>query len=501
MLKVGSLWIRLWEPSDVVMWMLTTVFAGSLLAAMFYCGRKRLERRLSMGQMDCLLKLLIVYLLCIQPAVTMLFLYRGIFDYTGPSTTGSGNGFLYEYNNLPISYTYYGRHWIFWLMLAVWMLAALTHLFRFYQKSRTGLKELKAVCSPCEDDMLLHFVERFKEESGLKKPIPIWICHAVDTPFTAGCLRPEIFFPQKELGEKETCLILCHELIHCKRRDLLYQKMILWLDSLYWFIPFPGCLAEYYTEVNEMSCDDAVLADRSGKERCLYAGMLTDMSVQDDFGKDTVSMAGYTESQLEKRLTHMLNMRKKTGKMTFAVLAVLLMAVCLLVTEGVSEAICGFQNEIVRDILLEYEEVPMACGNTLAEETDAVDSNMVPAKGEMWDNDSMWVSTVDQEIGETVSLGKVSVSAGEKITFFMMGERTSAAFRAGYISGSGKRICVSACNGELDHTFTLPEAGTYELFVEPVNGQRTHIMGNAVLLRHRPAQIGSVSLIRTGMSV
>ena len=103
MLKVGSLWIRLWEPSDVVMWMLTTVFAGSLLAAMFYCGRKRLERRLSMGQMDCLLKLLIVYLLCIQPAVTMLFLYRGIFDYTGPSTTGSGNGFLYEYNNLPIS--------------------------------------------------------------------------------------------------------------------------------------------------------------------------------------------------------------------------------------------------------------------------------------------------------------------------------------------------------------------------------------------------------------
>ena len=153
MLKVGSLWIRLWEPSDVVMWMLTTVFAGSLLAAMFYCGRKRLERRLSMGQMDCLLKLLIVYLLCIQPAVTMLFLYRGIFDYTGPSTTGSGNGFLYEYNNLPISYTYYGRHWIFWLMLAVWMLAALTHLFRFYQKSRTGLKELKAVCSPCEDQL------------------------------------------------------------------------------------------------------------------------------------------------------------------------------------------------------------------------------------------------------------------------------------------------------------------------------------------------------------
>ena len=119
MLNLGSLWIELWDGSDAVLWVVTSAVVSGLLVLLLYYGRNGLERILNAGQMDRLLKLLIVYLLCLQPVLAMVFLYRGTFGYVGPPKFG--DGFIHEYRHYPVSFaTGFWTQLVFWLVMAVW---------------------------------------------------------------------------------------------------------------------------------------------------------------------------------------------------------------------------------------------------------------------------------------------------------------------------------------------------------------------------------------------
>ncbi|MCI8428763.1 MAG: hypothetical protein HFI16_00695 [Lachnospiraceae bacterium] len=482
MLNLGSLWIELWDGSDAVLWVVTSAVVSGLLVLLLYYGRNGLERILNAGQMDRLLKLLIVYLLCLQPVLAMVFLYRGTFGYVGPPKFG--DGFIHEYRHYPVSFaTGFWTQLVFWLVMAVWAAGFLVCMGRSFRRDRDAWRELRTLCDPCEDGNMLELSEELGRELGLEKPVPIRVSGVVGTPFAAGCFRQELFFPRKEQSREGISLILRHELIHCRRRDPLYRKMIFWLCSLYWFLPPLRRLAEYYTDINEMSCDDAVLERCSRRERYLYAKALADMGLEGGFLEHAVSMTGHTESQLERRLKHMMNRKKKAGKAAFAAMTAMLAAACPLTTLAASEGMCSLQDVIVREVLFEDHEEVMNGGNTLTEETDVVeDFELTPAQGEVWLSGSMTVSTIEEEISSARSMGSVTVSAGDEIHFTLKGDPSSVSFRAGYINSANRRTYVTTTSGKIDHTFTMSKAGTYELFVEPLNNRTVYMEGTATVM-------------------
>lgn len=484
MLNLGNLWIELWEPSDIVFWVLTVVSVNSLLIFPLYHGRTWLESILSAGQIDRLLKFLILYLCCLQPVLSMIFLYRGIFGYVGPPLSGFGDGFIHEYKHYPVSYTSgLGVQWVSLLLLVVWIVGFLVYGFRSWIKDRAVLNGLWKFSRPCEDKRILCFAEEVSREIGMKKAVSVRVSSMVGAPFAVGSFQPEIFFPQKEYGEDETRLMLSHELTHCRRWDPFYRKVIFWFCSLYWFLPYMRCLAEYHTDINEMSCDDAVLEYRTKQERYLYAKALADMALQGEILRHAVSMTGHTESRLERRIIHMMNKKRKTGKTVFTALTVLILAACPLTTLAASEGMCSLQDVIVREVLFEDHEEVMNGGNTLVEETDVVeDFEMIPAKGEMWQSESMSVSTIREEISSARSMGSVTVSVGDEIYFALKGDPSSVSFRAGYINSSGRRTYVTTTNGKLNHTFSITKAGTYELFVEPLNNKTVYMEGTVTVM-------------------
>ncbi|MDE7320959.1 MAG: hypothetical protein K2N46_14660 [Lachnospiraceae bacterium] len=482
MLNLGNLWIELWDGSDAVLWVITSALVNGLLVFLLYHGRCGLERILSAGQMDRLLKLLILYLLCLLPVLTMVFLYHGTFGYVGPPEFG--DGFIHEYKHYPVSFATDCRiQLVFWLVMAVWAAGFLAGTVRSWRRDQSVLRELRILSDSCEDRNVLDLSEELSRELGLKKPVPIRVSGMVGTPFAAGCFRQEVFLPRKEQSGEELRLILSHEFIHCRRRDPLYRKMIFWLSSLYWFLPPLRRLAEYYTDINEMSCDDAVLERCSRQECYLYAKALADMGLEDGFLEHAVSMTGHTESQLERRLKHMMNRKKKAGKAAFAAMTAMLMAICPLTTLAASEGMCSLQDVIVREVLFEDHEEVMNGGNTLVEETDVVeDFELAPAQGEVWLSGSMTVSTIEEEISSARSMGSVTVSAGDKIVFALKGDPSSVSFRAGYINSANRRTYVTTTSGTLIHTFTMSKAGTYELFVEPLNNKTVYMEGTATVM-------------------
>ena len=123
------------------------------------------------------------------------------------------------------------------------------------------------------------------------------------------------------------------------------------------------------------------------------------MVLEDGFLEHAVSMTGHTESQLERRLKHMMNKKTKAGKVAFAMMTAALLLFCPLTTLAASEGMCSLQDVIVREVLFEDHEEVMNGGNTLTEETDVVeDFELTPAKGEVWQGERMSVSTIKEEI-------------------------------------------------------------------------------------------------------
>lgn len=478
MLKLGNLWIKLWQLSDLAVWVFTTGISCGILIFLFFCMRKYLEQCLTAERIDKLLKALAMYLTVILPLLSMIALYKGIFGHTSPLKGPDGLAST-PIHNWSISYaTSYGNHWIFFILLTLWLVGFSIGILRNFRCEKKAFKKLKACSCPCENEEILKMRDRLQKEIGLKKPIAIRMSDRITSPFTAGCFRPEIFFPQIELDENEICLMLCHELIHCKKRDVFCRRMVLWSVSLYWFIPIIKKFAKYYTDMNEMACDDSVLKGRTKQDYYFYAKTLVTASRKEPFLQDAVSLTGQTETQLERRLKNMLEKKSVVSKAVIAIV-VIFAAACPLTTLAASAGMCELQDAVVNNFIIEEHEEIMATGNTLVEVTEnAAAFKLTPAKIQVQPRGS---SIIDQDISGAISRGDVTVTANGTIKFFLEAESGSDSFNAGYKDSSGKKTYVSSKNGELTHTFTIPKAGTYTLFAEAVRPKTIHIIGHVTV--------------------
>lgn len=85
-------------------------------------------------------------------------------------------------------------------------------------------------------------------------------------PMLVGVFRPVIYLPK----DTEDSMVLMHELIHYKRRDLLYKWAAMFINGIHWFNPMAYAVTENINEACEISCDAAVTANMSEDEKKKY---------------------------------------------------------------------------------------------------------------------------------------------------------------------------------------------------------------------------------------
>lgn len=154
-----------------------------------------------------------------------------------------------------------------WLTGAVirfgWFLAAYIHFSGSIRNSFT---------SPHSDDL-----EVFNSlYSGRRVKL---VCSSkAATPMLIGVLRPVIVLPERawvETGmEEELKYILLHELVHFKRKDILYKWVVILITSLHWFNPLMVMIRREISRSCELACDEMVISGLSSLERKCYGNML-----------------------------------------------------------------------------------------------------------------------------------------------------------------------------------------------------------------------------------
>lgn len=94
---------------------------------------------------------------------------------------------------------------------------------------------------------------------GLSRAPSFYICRAVSTPMVFGLFKPVLLLPKEDYTDEELSVILRHELIHYKRRDIFYKFVLMIANALHWFNPAVYWMVFSANKDIEIACDAEVV--------------------------------------------------------------------------------------------------------------------------------------------------------------------------------------------------------------------------------------------------
>lgn len=199
--------------------------------------------------------------------------------------------------------------WLVWLGTALFLLARkLTAYQEFMKYIRAGSREAGSV-------ELLERLAAAGGEAGVRRPVELWINPMISSPMLIGFFHPCIVLPGGGMPEADFEYVVRHELVHCKRMDLIYKWLVQFTVCLHWFNPLVWRMSREIGRACELACDEGVIASLDGPGRRAYGDML--MRAAEAGGRGRVPaasmMLGEGKELLKERLEAIMKFRKKTG--------------------------------------------------------------------------------------------------------------------------------------------------------------------------------------------
>jgi beta-lactamase regulating signal transducer with metallopeptidase domain len=190
------------------------------------------------------------------------------------------------------------------------------------------------------DDSWIALLEQLRANLSIGRHIELRQTPHSLIPLTWGLLRPVVLLPEvaRAWPESTRRSVLCHELAHIQRFDLLFQLTARLVTALYWFHPLAWYALRRLKFESEQACDDCVV--RSGQSPADYAQRLVELarSLRSPRFEAAVQMA--RNSTLEQRITALFDddrdhrsMSRRAAR-TLLVSTLLLMIVLTLVRLG-----------------------------------------------------------------------------------------------------------------------------------------------------------------------
>lgn len=144
----------------------------------------------------------------------------------------------------------------------------------------------------------------------------------VNTPMVIGLLNTQLVLPTGYLQKTDRAslaLIIEHEQVHIKRRDNLLNMVCLLATLIFWFNPIAWLGYMSFRRLQELSCDETVLATKNKHQRILYSKALINCAANTRTGLMAYSHYGDKNTMLQR-----LKQIKHNGNSSFVAKAALL---------------------------------------------------------------------------------------------------------------------------------------------------------------------------------
>jgi beta-lactamase regulating signal transducer with metallopeptidase domain len=113
-----------------------------------------------------------------------------------------------------------------------------------------------------EDPALGELYARCRTEADVARNVPLLVAPDDAGPATVGAWRAGIVLPASMVDAvpaSELRLVLLHELMHCRRRDVLIDRLAALVAAIHWFNPLVWFALARLRAEREIACDAAVL--------------------------------------------------------------------------------------------------------------------------------------------------------------------------------------------------------------------------------------------------
>lgn len=165
--------------------------------------------------------------------------------------------------------------WAFWLGVA-WLSGMLVLLGRTLIASARLSLALRRMPIAL-DEPLRKLVEQCCRRVGIRRPPPVRLAGAGFGPAAVGLFHPSIVLPDnicQQLTRQELSLVLLHELVHLRRRDVAVNWLLAILQAVHWFNPIIWLAFLRARADRELACDEAVLRLADVPDRPAYGATL-----------------------------------------------------------------------------------------------------------------------------------------------------------------------------------------------------------------------------------
>lgn len=142
---------------------------------------------------------------------------------------------------------------------------------------------------------------------GRKHALSLFSSKSVNVPFLIEHPIWGIVIPEDNYSSEEIQFIIDHEFIHYKKRDIPFRILLYFAKSFFaWNILLPDII-QRFLEIMELSCDDAVLENKSRNQSLSYAKLLVKYQDSTFVFQNIVALHQQDETLLEKRLKNILD--------------------------------------------------------------------------------------------------------------------------------------------------------------------------------------------------
>ncbi|WP_405131768.1 M56 family metallopeptidase [Paenibacillus sp. FSL H8-0317] len=154
-----------------------------------------------------------------------------------------------------------------------------------------------------------------KEALGLKSNITLAHSTLVRSPILVGLFKPTIYLPPENTVKMDISMVIHHELVHLKHKDLWVKAVTLGVSALHWFNPLIHTIRRDIHTWSELACDEDVVKEMSHEERRRYGEtILNVMAGTKKMPAQFCSSLSGEGKQLKRRLMIMFNVKKLKKK-------------------------------------------------------------------------------------------------------------------------------------------------------------------------------------------
>ena len=152
----------------------------------------------------------------------------------------------------------------------------------------------------------LQLTELTQFEGTLTADVKTYTSQHVATPMVVGILNSKLVLPSNyntQFDKATLALILEHENVHIKRKDNLTNALILLPTILLWFNPLAWFCYASMRRLQELTCDERVLSNKTTQQHILYSKALINCAANAPTGLMAYSHYGDKKTMLQ-RLTN-----------------------------------------------------------------------------------------------------------------------------------------------------------------------------------------------------